>query len=113
MVTTVLAFQAFLTFVFLYALIFIVERKRRDIDAFLVAVAVVAPVIAAFLVTIAAGFFGYRALAAWLWMLTLLGVTFVVLRRTLEMPAGRALSYTGAVLVFSLTAQSIMFFLYR
>ena len=43
---------AILSFVFLYALIFVFERKRDDLDAFSIATAVVVPTIVVVLIRV-------------------------------------------------------------
>jgi hypothetical protein len=112
MVTVTLAFQSLLTFAFLYGLIFLMERGRSEVDPFLVAVAAIAPMISAFLLAFAAGIFGLPAIVTiWIWMITLIGVTFLVLLRTLQIPVVRAVGYTIAVFVFGLAVQGGMFML--
>lgn len=44
-----------LTFVFLYSLIYVFERKRREVDAYQIATAVIVPVVLAFLVGFGVG----------------------------------------------------------
>jgi hypothetical protein len=104
MITTLLALTALITFAFLYVLIFVFE-KSRAIDPFLVAEAVVAPIIAAFLPAVVAGLLGYMMLAGWLWVLILLGATFFAVWRLLEMPPFRSAGYAAAVAVFSFGIQ--------
>ena len=113
MVTIVLAFQSLLTFAFLYALIYLFERRQRSIDAYLIAVAAVVPMIAAFLVALAPGYLGFLNLSRWLWTLTLIGVTFLALKRTLELPTRRAIGYTFVILVFTIVVQIGLFGLWR
>ncbi|MDJ0926641.1 MAG: hypothetical protein QNJ73_03235 [Gammaproteobacteria bacterium] len=98
-------FGALLTFIFLYGVIWLFERKHRDIDAFLVAVAVVVPVIASFLTSIGAGVLGLGAAGAWLGFLVLIGATYLSLAKIMGLPGKRAAGYTAAVVVFNLVVQ--------
>jgi hypothetical protein len=104
MITILLALTALITFAFLYVLVFAFE-KNRAIDSFLVAEAVVVPIIAAFLPAVAVGLLGYMMLAGWLWTLILLGATYFTVWRLLEMPAFRAAGYAAAVAAFSFGVQ--------
>jgi len=104
MITILLALTALLTFAFLYVLIFALE-KNRAIGPFLVAEAIVVPIIVAFLPAVVDGLLGYMLLAGWLLTLILLGTTFFAVWRLLEIPAHRSVGYAAAVAVFSFGVQ--------
>ena len=109
MISISLIVQSMLTFIFLYALIFMLERKRRAIDPFMVAVAAIAPIISAFLLVVLAAFFGAPTVATiWVWVLTLIVTTFIATWRMLELSTARAAAYTAAVFAFGLAVQFSM-----
>ena len=94
-------FVAFLTFCFLYALIWLFERKRGDIDAFLVAAAVVVPTISSLLVALVAGSSGFVTLGAWLSFATLVIVTVLSLWKIMGLPISRSCGYAAAAIVIN------------
>ena len=91
---------AFLTFLVLLGLIKVFERKRDDLDNFSVVMVAVVPVICVVLVNWSlAIFYPDPALQAFLPLLVLIGVTFALLWKNLEIPVGRAIGYTVAVVL--------------
>jgi len=91
-----------LTFLFLFLLIFLFDRKRDDLDAFSIAAAVVAPAIVLFLYRLLAGFMGWGAWSAFAELGLLIVVTYLVLTMTLAFKPARAAAYTAAVLAFEI-----------
>jgi hypothetical protein len=104
MITILPAFIALLTFGFLYTLVFAFERNR-NIDPFLVAEAIVVPIVLAFLPAFVAGLLGYMAVAGWLWTLILIGATYFCVSRLLGIPVFRSAGYAVAVAAFSFGVQ--------
>jgi hypothetical protein len=68
-----------LTFMFLYALVFVFERKRREVDAFQIATAVIVPVVLAFIVGFGIGQVAPPILTAVSAAIVLLITTYLVL----------------------------------
>ncbi|MDH3512817.1 MAG: hypothetical protein OER85_18405 [Gammaproteobacteria bacterium] len=96
-----------LTFLFLYALIFAFERKRREVDAFQIATAVIVPVVLAFIVG-----FGIGQVAPPIWTavsaaVVLLITTYLVLLKVMGLSKGVAAAYATAVFAFYVTFQAI------
>jgi len=96
-----------LTFVFLYALIFVFERKRREIDAYQIATAVIVPVVLAFIVG-----FGIGQVVSPIWTavsaaIVLVIATYLVLLKVMGLPRGVSAAYTAAVFVFYVTFEAI------
>ncbi len=91
-----------LIFVFLYGLIWLFERKHREIDAFQVAVPVLVPVIASFLVGLGAAFLNLGAVGVWTSVVVLIGATYLSLWKIMGLPGKRSAGYTAAVFVFSI-----------
>ena len=94
--------DAALSFVFLYAILWLFERKHTSFDAFLVAIAVIIPILVGWLIRIGGFFLGLEIWA-------LLGafiagpiVTYLALDNILGIPARRAIGYSAALFVFQL-----------
>ena len=93
-------FGAFLTFLVLFGLIKTFERKRDDLDNFNIATVAIVPIIAFVLVASALGiFYPDPTLQLVLPPLVLIGTTFLLLWKNLEIPVGRSIGYTIAVVV--------------
>jgi len=91
---------AFFTFLVLFGLVKTFERKRDDLDNFSIATVAIVPVIAVVLVAGAlAMFFPEPMLQMVLPPLVLIGTTFGLLWKNLEIPVGRSIGYTVAVVV--------------
>lgn len=89
---------AFITFLVLYGLISVLERDRDDLDGFVVASVAVIPVLATILVRIVLGLLYPDPLLLQLVPpLVLIGLTFVLLWKHLEIPLGRSIGYTVVV----------------
>ncbi len=88
------------TFALLFALIWVFERKRRkDLDEFSIATAVVVPIIIAALILIIGGLLGFYPWSAYVAWFAELVATFLVLWKFLEIPGIRSIMYTIAVLI--------------
>ena len=98
----------FLVFVFLYGLIWLFERKHREIDAFQIAVPVLVPVFAAFLVGLGAVALGLGAVGVWTSVVVLIGATYLSLWKIMGLPGMRSAGYTAAVFVFSIGARVVL-----
>jgi hypothetical protein len=94
----------FLTFVFLYALLWLIERKKGDIDGFLVAVVAIVPAILSFLIGLT-GFLGYPMLSAFAALGALVVATYLCLWKILGLSGRRSAAYTAAVLAFNVVLQ--------
>ena len=91
---------AFLTFLVLFALIKIFERKRDDLDNFNIVTVAIVPIIAVVLVAAALGmFYPQPTLQRILPPVVLISLTFLLLWKNLEIPAGRSIGYTVAVVL--------------
>jgi len=90
---------AALAFVVLFAALWLFERKKRDLDAFLIAVVIIAPLLIVLLFSLLMVLLdlgGYAQLArAVLYFVT----TVAALWKFLELPIGRALAYGVLVLL--------------
>lgn len=85
----------FVTFVVLFGMIKVFERKRDDLDNFNIATVAIVPVLCAVLVRVALGFIAPDAeLLLVLPALVLIGTTFGLLWKNLEIPLGRSIIYT-------------------
>jgi hypothetical protein len=89
-----------LTFVFLYALIFAFERKRMEVDAYQIAIAVIIPVLSAFLVGVGVGRLAPPIGTAVSAAVVLVIATYVVLLKVMGLPKERSAAYSAAVFVF-------------
>ena len=96
-----------LTFVFLYALIFAFERKRREVDAYQIAIAVIIPVLSAFLVGVGVGRLAPPIGTAVSAAVVLVIATYLVLLKVMGLPRQRAAAYTAATFAFYVTFEAI------
>lgn len=96
-----------LTFVFLAALFFLFERKRREIDLMDIATAVIVPVLTAFLVGLGARFIVPGIWAAIVSAIALVVATYLVLWKIAGLPVERAIGYTIAVFIFFVSYELI------
>jgi hypothetical protein len=92
---------AIFTFVLLYALIYLFERQRDDLDAFSIATAVVVPTILVLVVHFMLRFAGIDRWAGLVEILVLVVATYMVLTMSLAIRRARALTYTSVILVFN------------
>jgi len=92
---------AVFTFVLLYALIYLFERQRDDLDAFAIAGAVVVPLILVIVVHFALRIAGIERWTGLIEILVLVVATYLVLTMNLAIRRTRALAYTTAILVFN------------
>ena len=91
---------AFVTFLVLFGLIKLFERKRDDLDNFNIAVVAIVPVIAVALARFALALVLPDLLLAMIVSSALLiGVTFGLLWKNLGIPAGRSAAYTVVVVL--------------
>ena len=89
-----------ITFLVLFGLIKIFERKREDLDGFQAAVVAIIPVVSAMLVQFALAIVYPEPLALILApALVLVGLTFYLLYKNLDLPLGRSIAYTVVVIV--------------
>ena len=78
-----------LTFIFLFAIIYLFDRKRDDLDGFTIATAVVVPALLTFLFRMAAAFFEFGVWAAFVELGILVVATYLVLNLTLGFKPAR------------------------
>ena len=89
---------ALITFAVLFGLIRIFERKRDDLDGFDIGMVAIVPVLVAVIIQVVVGFFFPEPLLMRvLPPLALVGFTFVLLFKHLEIPVARSIAYTLAV----------------
>jgi hypothetical protein len=100
---------AFVTFLVLFGLVKTFERKRDDLDNFNIATVAVVPVLSVILVRIVLSFvYPDPTLMALLPAAALIGLTFGLLWKNLDIPVGRSVIYTIVVLVVN---EVLAFFL--
>ena len=91
---------AFLTFLVLFGLIKVFERGRDDLDNFSIATVAVAPVLSVILIRIVLAFvFPHPIATLILPYVVLIGMTFFLLWKNLDLPPGRSALYTLAVVI--------------
>ncbi len=91
---------AFLTFLVLFGLIKIFERSRDDLDNFNIATVAVVPILAVVLVRILLGFLYPNPIVMMILPpIVLIGLTFGLLWKNLEISVGRSIFYTVAVVI--------------
>lgn len=91
---------ALLTFLVLFALIKIFERNRDDLDNFSIATVAVVPVLSVIAVRVTLGMlYPNPLLLLLLPVVILIGMTYFLLWKHLDIPAGRSATYTIAVLL--------------
>ena len=88
-----------LTFLVLFGLIKVFESKRDDLDGFQAATVAIIPVVSAMLVQIVLGIlYPQPLLLVLVPALVLVGLTFFLLYKNLEIPIGRSIGYTVVVI---------------
>lgn len=93
---------ALLTFIVLFALIKVFERERDDLDNFSIATVAVVPVLSVIAVRVILGFlYPNPTLMFLLPIVVLIGMTFYLLWKNLEIPFGRSAMYTVVVLLMN------------
>ncbi len=91
---------ALITFAVLFGLIKIFERGRDDLDGFQIATVAIIPILVVVVVRIALGFlYPQPMLMMVLPPLVLIGLTFFLLYKNLEIPLGRSIAYTVVVVI--------------
>lgn len=91
---------ALLTFVVLFALVKLFERKRDDLDNFSIATVAIIPVLSVIAARVIIGLlFPDPILTVVLPAAVLIGATFFLLWKHLEIPVGRSVTYTVVVLL--------------
>ncbi len=91
---------ALITFAVLFGLITIFERDRDDLDNFQISMVAVVPIIVVVLIRVVLGLvYPQPILMLALPPLALIGVTFLLLHKNLEIPVGRSIGYTVAVVI--------------
>ena len=89
---------AFITFLVLFGLIKIFERKRDDLDNFNIVTVAIVPILSAILTQIALGFlYPNETLLRYAPPLVLIGATFLLLWKNPEIPIGKSAAYTAVV----------------
>lgn len=99
------------TFIFVYALIWIFERKKREIEAFEIGLIVLGPLILAGIVRFLCLFLGLDVWSEVIAAAVFAATTFVLLMKPLEFTARRAAAYTTAVFAFNITISLLAYFL--
>ena len=100
---------ALITFAVLFGLITIFERDRDDLDNFQISMVAVVPIIVVVLIRVVLGLvYPQPILMIALPPLALIGVTFLLLYKNLEIPVGRSIGYTVAVVIVN---EALGFFL--
>ena len=93
---------ALITFAILYVVLYSIERTRTEVDGFSVATVAGAPVIGSVLVAIALGFlYPDPLLLAFAPLATLLIITFLLLKKLMELSTTRSIAYTTLVLALN------------
>jgi hypothetical protein len=91
---------ALITFLVLFGLIKIFERNRDDLDSFQVGVVAVVPILIVVIIRVVLGLlYPQPILMMIVPPLALIGFTFFLLYKNLEIPLGRSIGYTVAVVV--------------
>jgi hypothetical protein len=91
---------ALITFVVLFGLIKVFERSRDDLDNFQIGTVAVVPILVVVIVRVVLGLlYPQPVLMMILPPLALIGSTFLLLYKNLEIPIGRSIGYTIAVVI--------------
>ena len=91
---------AFITFLLLFGLVKIFERGRDDLDNFQIGMVAVVPILCSIVVQVVLGFlYPDPTLILILPLLVLIGMTFFLLWKNLEISKGRSGAYTAAVVL--------------
>lgn len=100
---------ALVTFLVLFGLIKVFERDRDDLDNFNIAMVAIVPVLSVVVIQVVLGLlFPEPNLMLILPPVVLVGLTFILLWKNLEIPKGRSAAYTVAVLIVN---EVLAFFL--
>jgi len=92
--------SALITFGVLFGLIKIFERDRDDLDNFQIGMVAVVPILVVVIISVVLGLlYPQPLLMATLPPLVLIGATFFLLYKNLEIPMGRSIAYTVAVVI--------------
>ncbi len=99
----------FFTFLLLFGLIKLFERGRDDLDGFVIASAVIVPILVAILFRVALGLlYPEPLLLILLPPVALIVLTFFLLWKHLEIHAGRSIGYTVGVVVVNETLAIVL-----
>ncbi len=91
---------ALITFLILFGLIKVFERSRDDLDSFQIGTVAVVPILIVVIIRVVLGLlYPHPVLMMVLPPLALVGFTFFLLYKNLEIPLGRSIGYTVAVVV--------------
>lgn len=102
------------SFALLYALIWIFERKKREVDAFEVLVIVVAPAILSGIIRFVCLFVGLaEEWADLIGAVVFAVVTLILLLKPLEFPLKRAAVYTAVVLAINILVSTGLYLVTR
>ncbi len=93
---------ALITFVVLFGLIKIFERSRDDLDNFQIGMVAVVPILVVVIIQVVLGLlYPQPILMLALPPLALIGFTFFLLYKNLEVPIGRSIAYTVAIVIIN------------
>ncbi len=91
---------ALITFIVLFGLIKVFERDRDDLDNFSIGMVAVVPIISIVVIQVVLAFvFPEPTLMLILPLVALIGLTYFLLWKNLDIPKGRSAAYTVAVLL--------------
>lgn len=91
---------ALITFLVLFGLVKLFERGRDDLDNFQIGMVAVVPILVVVVINVVLGLlYPQPLLMAILPALALIGLTFFLLFKNLEIPMSRSIAYTVAVVV--------------
>lgn len=100
---------ALITFAVLFGLIRIFERKRDDLDGFDIGMVAIVPVLVVVIIRVLVEFFfPDPLLVRVLPPVALIGFTFVLLFKHLEIPPGRSIVYTLTVVMVNTVVAMIL-----
>lgn len=91
---------AALSFVFLYAILWLFERKHSQLDRLLVVIAVLVPILLEVIIRLGNFFVGLSNIALWTATVGMLIATYLMLNRVLGVSPKRSVAYTVALFVF-------------
>lgn len=86
-------------FLVLFAALWLFERKKRDLDAFIIAVVVIAPILVLFLFSLVMFLLGLGGFVPLGGLVLYFATTVLALWKFLDLPIGRALAYGFLVLL--------------
>ena len=100
---------ALITFFVLFGLVKVFERNRDDLDGFQIGVVAIVPVLVVVVIRIALGLlYPQPVLMTLLPPLVLIGVTFFLLHKNLEIPLGRSIGYTLVVVIANVALTMLL-----